>query len=40
MAAYKHTLRALALNDEDFLESVLGMGRSPPVPRSMRSSGP
>ena len=26
MAAYKQTLRALALNDEDFLESVLGMG--------------
>ena len=26
MAAYKQTLRALALNDESFLESVLGMG--------------
>jgi alkylhydroperoxidase/carboxymuconolactone decarboxylase family protein YurZ len=27
MAAYKHTLRSLALNDERFVESVLGMGR-------------
>ena len=26
MAAYKDTLRSLALNDESFLESVLGMG--------------
>ena len=26
MAAYKETLRSLALNDESFLESVLGMG--------------
>ena len=26
MAAYKQTLRSLALNDEAFLESVLGMG--------------
>ena len=26
MAAYKETLRSLALNDEGFLESVLGMG--------------
>ena len=26
MAAYEETLRSLALNDEDFLESVLGMG--------------
>ena len=26
MAAYKETLRCLALNDEGFVESVLGMG--------------
>ena len=26
MAAYKETLRSLALNDEGFLEEVLGMG--------------
>ena len=27
MAEYKETLRRLALNDESFVESVLGMGR-------------
>ena len=27
MTAYKETLRSLALNDEGFVESVLGMGR-------------
>jgi alkylhydroperoxidase/carboxymuconolactone decarboxylase family protein YurZ len=27
MAAYKDTLRSLALNDERFVDSVLGMGR-------------
>jgi len=27
MAPYKETLRSLALNDEHFVESVLGMGR-------------
>jgi alkylhydroperoxidase/carboxymuconolactone decarboxylase family protein YurZ len=27
MAAYKETLRSLALNDEHFVESVLGIGR-------------
>ena len=26
MAAYKDTLRSLALNDEQFVDSVLGMG--------------
>ena len=28
MAAYKDTLRSLALNDEHFVDSVLGMGRN------------
>jgi len=27
MAAYKDTLRCIALNDERFVDSVLGMGR-------------
>jgi hypothetical protein len=27
MAAYKDTLRSLALNDERFVDAVLGMGR-------------
>ena len=29
MADYGETLRRLALNDESFVDSVLGMGRTP-----------